>query len=82
MFPMDSVYVQIEQVYYNLQRMNFVQRSGNSVLKKFPNFSPTNKASKETFAAATQTSTDPDDDIASLKERCDSLEKEVSKDKG
>ncbi|RUS86829.1 hypothetical protein EGW08_005425, partial [Elysia chlorotica] len=75
MNPKESIYVQIEQVYYNLQRINFLHRPGNNFSKKFPPFYSTKEEQKKTAEAATQTTTDFVAEIESLKKHCDDLEK-------
>ncbi|GFR91367.1 TNF receptor-associated factor [Elysia marginata] len=75
-FQRESMYVQLEQVYYNLQRVHFLHRPKNSFVKNCPPFCKPKPAAKKTSEATTQTTTDSTTEIAILRERCDRLEKE------
>lgn len=75
-FERESMYVQLEQVYINMQRINFLHRPKKSFLQTCPPFSQPNTAPKKTADASTQIAMDFASELADLRARCSHLEEE------
>ncbi|GFN81678.1 tnf receptor-associated factor [Plakobranchus ocellatus] len=81
-FSKESIYVQIEHEYYNLQRMRFLYPHVGRFFKGFSPFPTAAMASAKapppppTETASTQTNSDPADDVESLKKKYSDLQKE------